>query len=115
MTRSGCGVVFKLAPPAQGGAWTETVLDTSPGGTIKATVPIGATTGYVTVTTPSSPPTSNVQEIVGGLLIPTTTNLLSSLNPFAAEAAVTFTAIVTSANGPVPNGPIGLRQSSIPM
>jgi uncharacterized repeat protein (TIGR03803 family) len=71
---------------------------------ITATIPAGATTGYVTVTTPSGPLTSNVPEIVGGKLASTATTLSSSPNPSADGEAVTFTAVVSSGASLPPDG-----------
>jgi uncharacterized repeat protein (TIGR03803 family) len=71
---------------------------------IIATIPADATTGYVTVTTPSGTLTSNVPEIVNGKLISTTTTLSSSPNPSTFGEAVTLTAVVASNSGAPPNG-----------
>jgi uncharacterized repeat protein (TIGR03803 family) len=71
------------------------------GSNITATIPAGATTGFITVVTPDGTLTSNVPEIVGGKLASTTTTLSSTPNPSTSGEAVTFTAVVTS-GGSIP-------------
>ena len=73
---------------------------------ITTTVPSGATTGPVTVVTPSSGTlTSNLPFTIptGG---PTTTTLASSLNPSTYNQSVTFTATVTATGGGTPTGTV---------
>ncbi|HLW84561.1 MAG TPA: Ig-like domain repeat protein [Candidatus Sulfotelmatobacter sp.] len=73
---------------------------------ITTTVPAGATTGRVTVVTPSSGTlTSNLPFTIpaGGA---TTTTLISSLNPSTFNQSVTFTATVTAADGGTPTGTV---------
>jgi uncharacterized repeat protein (TIGR03803 family) len=71
---------------------------------ITATVPMGATAGYVTVTTPSGTLTTNVAFLLSTTLIATTTTLTSSPNPSVVGEPVTFTAVVSSGAGAPPNG-----------
>ena len=73
---------------------------------ITTTVPTGATTGPVTVVTPSSGTlTSNLPFTIpaGGT---TTTTLNSAPNPSTFGQSVTFTATVTATNGGTPTGTV---------
>jgi uncharacterized repeat protein (TIGR03803 family) len=73
---------------------------------ITTTVPAGATTGPVTVVTPSSGTlTSNLPFTIPAPG-PTTTTLASSLNPSTFNQSVTFTATVTATNGGTPTGTV---------
>jgi uncharacterized repeat protein (TIGR03803 family) len=73
---------------------------------ITTTVPAGATTGTVTVVTPSSGTlTSNLPFTVAASG-PTTTTLASSLNPSTYNQSITFTATVTSNSGGTPTGTV---------
>ncbi len=119
----GCGMVWKLAPPAQsGGTWTETVLYTFTNeadgfafegglrdahGNLYLTAEEG---GDLSCTTG---PGGQGQPLIGcGTLskltlvaaTKTTTTLSSSPNPSAYGQAVTFTAVVTSSKGAPPDG-----------
>lgn len=85
-----------------GTAATFTVASTS---LITTTVPTGATTGPVTVITPSGTLTSNLPFTIAGAR-PTTTTLISSLNPSTFNQSVTFTATVTAADGGTPTGTV---------
>ncbi len=87
-----------------GTAATFTVVSAS---LITTTVPTGATTGPVTVITPSGTLTSNVPfTITTGGNTASTTTLVSSLNPSTYGQSVTFTATVTGADGGTPTGTV---------
>jgi uncharacterized repeat protein (TIGR03803 family) len=90
------GVAFNGTPQL-----TFTVVS---GSEITTTVPTGATSGYVTVTTPGGTLTSNVPFLLGTTLTTTTTTLTSSLNPSTVGEPVTFTATVSANVGAPPNG-----------
>jgi len=133
-TSSGCGTVFSLSVglgpfvetvPTSGSVNTAVmILGTDLTGTtsvsfngtaatftvasatlITTTVPAGATTGTVTVITPSGTLTSNLPYTVTASG-PTTTTLVSSLNPSTFGQSVTFTATVTSNSGGTPTGTV---------
>jgi uncharacterized repeat protein (TIGR03803 family) len=72
---------------------------------ITTTVPAGATSGPLTVITPSGMLTSNLPFTIpaGGTA---TTTLISSLNPSTFNQSVTFTATVTAADGGTPTGTV---------
>ena len=72
---------------------------------ITTTVPAGATTGPVTVITPSGTLTSNPPFTIPAPG-PTTTTLASSLNPSTFNQSVTFTATVTATGGGTPTGTV---------
>jgi uncharacterized repeat protein (TIGR03803 family) len=73
---------------------------------ITTMVPAGATTGPVTVVTPSSGTlTSNLPFTIPAPG-PTTTTLASSLNPSTYNQSVTFTATVTATGGGTPTGTV---------
>ncbi|HTS35492.1 MAG TPA: choice-of-anchor tandem repeat GloVer-containing protein [Candidatus Solibacter sp.] len=81
---------------------------------IKATVPSGATTGTVTVSTPSRKLSTNTPFLVlatSGSKTPTTTTLGSSFNPSYVNQPVTYTATVTSSNG-VPDGIVTFKSGT---
>jgi len=86
-----------------GTAATFTVVSAS---LITTTVPLGATTGPVTVITPSSTLTSNVPFTLTTGNTPTTTTQVSSLNPSTFNQSVTFTATVTGGDGGTPTGTV---------
>jgi uncharacterized repeat protein (TIGR03803 family) len=71
---------------------------------IKTSVPTGATSGFVTVTTPSGTLSSNVPFLLGTTLVQTTTTLSSSPNPSTSGEAVTFTAVVSPNDGAPSDG-----------
>jgi len=71
---------------------------------IKTSVPTGATSGFVVVTTPSSTLSSNVPFLLGTTLVQTTTTLSSSPNPSTSGEAVTFTALISPNAGAPSNG-----------
>jgi len=73
---------------------------------ITTTVPLGATTGPVTVATPSGTLTSNVPFTLTTGNTPSTTTLASSLNPSTFNQSVTFTATVTGSDGGTPTGTV---------
>ena len=81
--------------------------DASCGGAFAVTVPVAVPAGYV-VTATATDPGGNTSEFsacitAASAATPTTTSLVSSLNPSSVGAAVTFTATVTGA-GPSPTG-----------
>ncbi len=86
-----------------GTAATFTVVSAS---LITTTVPLGATTGPVTVVTPSGTLTSNVPFTLTTGNTATTTTLVSSPNPSTFGQSVTFTATVTGADGGTPTGTV---------
>ena len=131
---SGCGTVFSLSVglgpfvttvPTSGSANTAVMIlgtdltgatSVSFNGTaatftvasaslITATVPASATTGIVTVITPSGTLTSNLPFTVSAAG-PTTTTLASSLNPSTYNQSVTFSATVTANDGGTPTGTV---------
>jgi uncharacterized repeat protein (TIGR03803 family) len=72
---------------------------------ITATVPTGATTGSVTVTTPGGTLTSNVPfRVLPKTQSATTTKLTTSGSPSLLDQPVTLTATITSSGGSVPDG-----------
>ena len=72
---------------------------------ITATVPAGATTGSVTVTTPTVTLTSNVPfRVLPNSQSATTTKVTTSGSPSVLNEPVTFTATITSSGGSVPDG-----------
>jgi uncharacterized repeat protein (TIGR03803 family) len=73
---------------------------------ITTTVPLGATTGPVTVITPNGTLTSNVPFTLTTGNTPSTTTLASSLNPSTFNQSVTFTATVAGADGGTPTGTV---------
>ena len=72
---------------------------------ITATVPTGATTGSVTVTTPGGTLTSNMPfRVLPKTQSATATKLTTSGSPSLIDQPVTFTATITSSGGSVPDG-----------
>ena len=72
---------------------------------ITATVPAGATTGSVTVTTPTVTLTSNVPfRVLPNSQSATTTKVTTSGSPSVLNEPVTFTATITSSGRSVPDG-----------
>jgi uncharacterized repeat protein (TIGR03803 family) len=86
-----------------GTAATFTVVSAS---LITTTVPLGATTGPVTVVTPNGTLTSNVPFTLTTGNTPTSTTLVSFLNPSTFNQSVTLTATVTGADGGTPTGTV---------
>ncbi len=72
---------------------------------ITTTVPTGASSGPVTVITPSGTLTSNLPFTIVAAG-PTTTTLISSLNPSTYNQSVTFTATVAGSDGGTPTGTV---------
>lgn len=83
---------------------TEAAFAVASSAEITTSVPMDATSGYVTVTTPSGTLTTNVPFLLSTALITTSTTLASSLNPSVVGEPVTFTAVVSSGAGAPPNG-----------
>jgi uncharacterized repeat protein (TIGR03803 family) len=76
---------------------------------ITTSVPTGATSGSVAVTTPGGTLTSNVPFVIAKS--PTSTSVTSSLNPSAVGQSVTFTATVSSSSV-TPAGTVTFKNGS---